>query len=409
MTALLETRALSKNFGALRATRDVTFTLEEGARHALIGPNGAGKTTFINLLTGVLTPSAGEVLFKGTRHHQGRAGRAGQARHRPHLPDQPAVPRPVGAGERLHGDRRARRRGAEHGHAGRLAPRRDRRGDGAADAAQACRHRAQDHSGTALRPPAAGRACHHARAQARGAAARRARRRRAERREPHHPRRHRRAAEEHRRADHRPRHGPGVPLRARRSPCWCAARCSPKARRRRSAPTPTSARSISGRRRMAERPCASALSNSGRVGRLRRDRGAGGHQPRARARREHQRDRAERRRQDHAARRPSWATPPCTRARCCSSGRSLNRVPVYRRARGGHRLRAAGARDFPLAQRAGESRRRRAARPMDQGAGVRAVPEPQGAARQPRQPAFRRRAADAVDRARAADQSDRCC
>ena len=65
MTALLETRSLSKNFGALRATRDVTFQLEEGARHALIGPNGAGKTTFINLLTGVLAPSDGQVLFKG--------------------------------------------------------------------------------------------------------------------------------------------------------------------------------------------------------------------------------------------------------------------------------------------------------------------------------------------------------
>jgi ABC-type branched-subunit amino acid transport system ATPase component len=65
MTTLLETRSLSKNFGALRATRDVTFKLEEGARHALIGPNGAGKTTFINLLTGVLMPSAGQVLFKG--------------------------------------------------------------------------------------------------------------------------------------------------------------------------------------------------------------------------------------------------------------------------------------------------------------------------------------------------------
>ena len=65
MTALLETRALSKSFGALRATRDVTFQLEEGARHALIGPNGAGKTTFINLLTGVLAPSEGTVLFKG--------------------------------------------------------------------------------------------------------------------------------------------------------------------------------------------------------------------------------------------------------------------------------------------------------------------------------------------------------
>jgi ABC-type branched-subunit amino acid transport system ATPase component len=65
MTALLQTRGLSKNFGALRATRDVAFTLEQGARHALIGPNGAGKTTFINLLTGVLAPSSGQVLFKG--------------------------------------------------------------------------------------------------------------------------------------------------------------------------------------------------------------------------------------------------------------------------------------------------------------------------------------------------------
>ena len=63
--ALLETRSVSKSFGALRAARDVTFKLEEGARHALIGPNGAGKTTFINLLTGVLLPNSGEVLLKG--------------------------------------------------------------------------------------------------------------------------------------------------------------------------------------------------------------------------------------------------------------------------------------------------------------------------------------------------------
>ena len=63
--ALLETRSVSKNFGALRAASDVTFRLDEGARHALIGPNGAGKTTFINLLTGVLLPSAGTVLLKG--------------------------------------------------------------------------------------------------------------------------------------------------------------------------------------------------------------------------------------------------------------------------------------------------------------------------------------------------------
>ena len=65
MTAALQTRGLAKHFGGLVATRDVTFTLERGARQALIGPNGAGKTTFVNLLTGVLSPSAGQVLLGG--------------------------------------------------------------------------------------------------------------------------------------------------------------------------------------------------------------------------------------------------------------------------------------------------------------------------------------------------------
>jgi branched-chain amino acid transport system ATP-binding protein len=61
----LETHGLAKRFGGIVATNDVTFRLEKGARHALIGPNGAGKTTFINLLTGVLPPSAGRVLLGG--------------------------------------------------------------------------------------------------------------------------------------------------------------------------------------------------------------------------------------------------------------------------------------------------------------------------------------------------------
>jgi ABC-type branched-subunit amino acid transport system ATPase component len=61
----LETRALSRNFGALRAVREINFKLGAGARHALIGPNGAGKTTFINLLTGALAPTQGRVLLAG--------------------------------------------------------------------------------------------------------------------------------------------------------------------------------------------------------------------------------------------------------------------------------------------------------------------------------------------------------
>jgi branched-chain amino acid transport system ATP-binding protein len=61
----LETQGLVRRFGGLVATDDVSFRLEQGARHALIGPNGAGKTTFINLLTGVLAPSAGRIFLEG--------------------------------------------------------------------------------------------------------------------------------------------------------------------------------------------------------------------------------------------------------------------------------------------------------------------------------------------------------
>jgi len=61
----LETRALSRQFGALLAVQDIDFRLAAGARHALIGPNGAGKTTFINLLAGLLSPSRGRVLLQG--------------------------------------------------------------------------------------------------------------------------------------------------------------------------------------------------------------------------------------------------------------------------------------------------------------------------------------------------------
>jgi branched-chain amino acid transport system ATP-binding protein len=66
MTApALEARGLSRNFGALIATDDVSFSIQPGARQALIGPNGAGKTTLINLLTGVIPPTSGQVLLEG--------------------------------------------------------------------------------------------------------------------------------------------------------------------------------------------------------------------------------------------------------------------------------------------------------------------------------------------------------
>ncbi len=65
MTIALETRGLKCRFGAFVVTNDVNLQVEQGARHALIGPNGAGKTTLINLLTGVLKPTGGQVLLGG--------------------------------------------------------------------------------------------------------------------------------------------------------------------------------------------------------------------------------------------------------------------------------------------------------------------------------------------------------
>jgi ABC-type branched-subunit amino acid transport system ATPase component len=62
---ILQTIGLEKRFGGILATNDVSLSIEKGARHALIGPNGAGKTTVINLLTGVLRPTAGKVILAG--------------------------------------------------------------------------------------------------------------------------------------------------------------------------------------------------------------------------------------------------------------------------------------------------------------------------------------------------------
>ncbi len=64
-TPALELAGLSKNFGGLIATRDVSLAVSPGERHLLIGPNGAGKTTLFNLITGDLAPSAGTIRLFG--------------------------------------------------------------------------------------------------------------------------------------------------------------------------------------------------------------------------------------------------------------------------------------------------------------------------------------------------------
>jgi branched-chain amino acid transport system ATP-binding protein len=63
--AMLETRGLSRRFGALRALSGVSLTVAPGTILGVIGPNGAGKSTLINLITGHLRPSAGTVLVDG--------------------------------------------------------------------------------------------------------------------------------------------------------------------------------------------------------------------------------------------------------------------------------------------------------------------------------------------------------
>lgn len=63
MKPVLEVTSLSRNFGGLRALNDVDLTVRQGEIVALIGPNGAGKTTFFNCITGIYTPTEGDVFL----------------------------------------------------------------------------------------------------------------------------------------------------------------------------------------------------------------------------------------------------------------------------------------------------------------------------------------------------------
>lgn len=80
MTAILSVDRAQKKFGGLVAVNDVSFDVREGELLGLIGPNGSGKTTMLNLISGALRPSAGEIRLKGERisghsaHHIARQG-----------------------------------------------------------------------------------------------------------------------------------------------------------------------------------------------------------------------------------------------------------------------------------------------------------------------------------------------
>jgi branched-chain amino acid transport system ATP-binding protein len=62
---MLSVQNLSKSFGGVQATRDVSIDFPPGSLSAIIGPNGAGKTTFFNLISGAFRPDAGRVILDG--------------------------------------------------------------------------------------------------------------------------------------------------------------------------------------------------------------------------------------------------------------------------------------------------------------------------------------------------------
>jgi len=67
MQPVLEARGLSKRYSAVLAVRDVSFTIRPGEILGLLGPNGSGKSTIVKMITGLLDPSRGTVLFHGER------------------------------------------------------------------------------------------------------------------------------------------------------------------------------------------------------------------------------------------------------------------------------------------------------------------------------------------------------
>ena len=109
--AMIEADNLSKYYGDFAASRDVTFTINQGEVAAFLGPNGAGKSTTMKLLTGYLAPSAGTARIAGHNMATDRldgakqlglpAGkRAAVSRHDAAQPAASSSPRPAGMSQR---------------------------------------------------------------------------------------------------------------------------------------------------------------------------------------------------------------------------------------------------------------------------------------------------------------------
>lgn len=82
---MLEVDHIHKEFGSVRAVRDVHFRIEGGTTFGLLGPNGAGKTTTMRMILGILTPDGGEIRWNGAPI------RSDSRRHFGYLPEERGI------------------------------------------------------------------------------------------------------------------------------------------------------------------------------------------------------------------------------------------------------------------------------------------------------------------------------
>ena len=108
---ILRLRGVGRRFGGVQAVRDVDLDVAHGERRAILGPNGAGKTTLFNVIAGDFKPTTGTIELMGHDVTNLAGAPAPEARPHPDLPEVEALPRSLGRGQPLSGDRWVRNGG----------------------------------------------------------------------------------------------------------------------------------------------------------------------------------------------------------------------------------------------------------------------------------------------------------
>lgn len=85
MEMILKTRDLCKDFKRQRAVNEVSLNIRKGIVYGLLGPNGAGKSTTLKMITGMLKPTSGEILFDGKPWNRGKLSEIGALIENPPL------------------------------------------------------------------------------------------------------------------------------------------------------------------------------------------------------------------------------------------------------------------------------------------------------------------------------------